>query len=93
MVTENHVTPGKDSNYVNYQRFMSGVFPGAYIRVGGWGTNLTTGTHQWYARALIVYASNIFRNKILWQHGFRRILKLLERLSSGAGRKTRVYSC
>ena len=60
MVTDNPVTPGKDSNYINYQRFTSGVFPGAYIRVGGWGTNLTTGTHQWYARALIVYTSNIF---------------------------------
>ena len=60
MVTDNPVTPGKDSNYINYQRFMSGVSPGAYIRVGGWGTNLTTGTHQWYARALIVYAPNIF---------------------------------
>ena len=44
MGTENPVTPGKDSNYINYQQFMSGVFPGAYIRVGGWGTNL----YHWY---------------------------------------------
>ena len=65
MVTENPVTPGKDSDYIDYQRFMSGVSPGAYIRVGGWGTNLTTGTHQWYARALIVCASNIFAEQYL----------------------------
>ena len=44
MGTETHVTPGKDSNYINYQRFTSGVLPGAYIRVGGWGTNL----YHWY---------------------------------------------
>ena len=88
MVTENPVTPRKYSNYINYQRFMSVVFPGAYIRVGGWGTNLTTGTHQWYARALIVCASNIFAELYILRARFLPLsLRYLKR-----GPRSKAYS-
>ena len=72
------MTPGKDSNYINYQQFMSGVFPGAYIRAGGWGTNLTTGTHQWYARALIVCACSIWGKLYVWDTNYAAFLEIFE---------------
>ena len=67
MVTANPVTPGKDSNCIKYQRFMSGVFPGAYIRAGGWGTNL----YHWYppvVRArVILYTRPVFLQNYLFR--------------------------